>query len=207
MPRRNRVDPCGRIVALDQRGSFTGNRGVLHDDKGRIVRQWANRAWITCALQFRGRHRELLRPGRWTELFFWDEATALAAGHRPCFECRHAAAVRFRDHFRAVTGRGDARAADVDRVLSSERRVTRHGWGSGRLLVLSDPARLPTGAVVLHDDVAHLVTTAGLHRWHDTGWGDAVMLPSHELALVTPRTTARILADGYEPEVRLADSP
>lgn len=205
MPRRNRVDPLGRIVALPQRGVFTGNRGVLTDDHGAIVREQAGRAWITCSLAYGDRRRELAQPGRWTELFFWDEATALAAGHRPCFTCRRADAMAFRDGFRRVTRRPDAGAPDVDRVLADERRVARHPWGTGRRLVLSDPARLPTGAVVLHDDVAHLLAGRRLHRWTSRGWGPAVDVPGHELALVTPPTTTRILSDGYEPLLRVAE--
>ncbi|MBY5162173.1 hypothetical protein [Salsipaludibacter albus] len=205
MPRRNRVDPLGRIVGLPQRGAFTGNRGVLTDDHGTIVREQAARAWITCALEFGDRRRELAQPGRWTELFFWDEATALAAGHRPCFTCRRVDAVAFRDAFRRVTGRPDAGAPDVDRVLADERRVPRPRWGSGRRLVMVDPARLPSGAVVLHHDVAHLLAGRELHRWTARGWGVTVPVPTHELALVTPPTTTRILSDGYEPLLRVGE--
>ena len=88
MPRRNRVDPFGNLVADPARGTLFGNRGVLHAPDGAIVRrQSAERRWIYCRLEFKGRRRELLQPGRYTELFFLDEATALAAGHRPCAEC------------------------------------------------------------------------------------------------------------------------
>jgi hypothetical protein len=88
MPERNRVTPTGEIVATPLRGAWTGNRGVLHEGR-EIVRSHAGNLWITCALEFRGRHRELWIPNRWTPLFFHDEAVALAAGHRPCGECRH----------------------------------------------------------------------------------------------------------------------
>ncbi len=204
MPRRNRVDPLGRIVALSQRGAFTGNRGILHDDRGVVVREQASRAWITCSLEFGGRRRELTRPGHWTELFFWDEATALAAGHRPCFTCRREAAVAFRNAFRRVTRRPDAGAPDLDRVLAEERRVPRHRGGSGRRLVLTDPGRLPSGAVVLHGDVPHVLVGDRLRRWTAQGWGHDVALPDHELALVTPMTTTRILSAGYVPLLRVA---
>ena len=95
MPLRNRVTPLGDIVATEHRGTLMGNRGVLHDDDGMLRRDWQVRRWIACRLEFRGRHRELLQPRRWTELFFLDEATALAAGHRPCAECRNADFRRF----------------------------------------------------------------------------------------------------------------
>ena len=97
MPLRNRVTPFGDIIATEARGLLFGNRGVLHDENGRLVRKWQVRRWIACRLEFKGRRRPLLRPGRFTELFFLDEATALAAGHRPCAECRREDFVRFRD--------------------------------------------------------------------------------------------------------------
>lgn len=90
MPRQNRVTPFGEVVAIHDRGTFMGNRGVLHDGEGRILRAWQLKRWIVCVLAFRGRKRQVMTPGRYTELFFLDEATALAAGHRPCAECRHA---------------------------------------------------------------------------------------------------------------------
>jgi hypothetical protein len=84
------VTPFGEIVAVPERGTLMGNRGILHDDARRIVRSWQVRRWIACRTAFRGRHRQLLQPHSWTELFFLDEATAFVAGHRPCAECRHA---------------------------------------------------------------------------------------------------------------------
>src|SRR5207248_3544372 len=88
MPRQNRVTPFGDIIATPDRGTFMGNRGVLHDAEGRIKRAWQLKRWIVCVLDFKGRKRRVMTPGRYTELFFLDEATALAAGHRPCFACR-----------------------------------------------------------------------------------------------------------------------
>src|SRR6266702_1668596 len=102
MPLRNRVTPFGEIVAVAGRGTLMGNRGVLHNSKGEIVRDSQVRRWIACQLEFRGRHRELLQPGRWTELFFLDEAAALAVGHRPCAECRHADFVAFQAAWRRI---------------------------------------------------------------------------------------------------------
>src|SRR4051812_10262552 len=89
MPRQNRITPFGEIIVTPERGTFMGNRGVLHDDQGRIRRLWQVKRWLVCLLEFRGRHRTVMTPGSYTELFFLDEATALAAGHRPCAECRH----------------------------------------------------------------------------------------------------------------------
>ncbi len=102
MPRQNRVTPFGDLIATPERGTFLGNRGVLHDDAGRIKRAWQLRRWIVCVLEFRGRKRSVMTPGRYTELFFLDEATALAAGHRPCAECRRARFLAFCDAWRAA---------------------------------------------------------------------------------------------------------
>src|SRR5580693_3919175 len=95
MPRQNRVNPFGDIIATPERGTFMGNRGVLHDDQGCIQRAWQVKRWLVCVLEFRGRQRTVMKPHSYTELFFLDEATALAAGHRPCAECRHARFIDF----------------------------------------------------------------------------------------------------------------
>src|SRR6478735_712658 len=89
-PRRNRVDPWGELIAVPERGALMGNRGVLHDDEGRVRRDFRLETWIACLLEFKGRRRPIMRPNHYTELFFLDEATSLAAGHRPCAECRRA---------------------------------------------------------------------------------------------------------------------
>src|SRR3546814_7635859 len=105
MPVRNRVDPYGDIVAVPARGMFMGNRGILHDAEGRLgTSRWKLRAWLICRTCFRGRQRQIMSPNRYTELFFLDEATALAAGHRPCFECRRRDFVQFRDAWAAGNG-------------------------------------------------------------------------------------------------------
>jgi hypothetical protein len=121
VPRQNRVTPFGDIIATEARGLLYGNRGVLHDSDGRLVRAWGVTRWIACRLEFKGRRRELLRPGRFTELFFVDEATALAAGHRPCAECRWGDFLQLRSAW-AETHPGASLLADyIDRVLHAER--------------------------------------------------------------------------------------
>jgi len=122
MPLRNRVTPFGDLVAVPDRGALMGNRGVLHDDERRIVRFSQGRRWIACLTDVKGRRRPLMTPGRYTELFFLDEATALAAGHRPCWECRRADALRFRDAW--------ARAAGADPATARPARAGAAGWRS-----------------------------------------------------------------------------
>src|ERR671916_1251461 len=147
MPRPNRVSPFGELVAVPERGLVYGNRGCLHDDQGRIRRRYAGRRWIACRLEFKGwRRGPLLQPGRFTELFFLDEATALAAGHRPCALCRRADY----DRFAALLGGGGADA--IDARLHAERL----GPGGRRLHDLPF-GELPDGAFVLHDGAPWLV--------------------------------------------------
>src|SRR5580698_10228865 len=122
MPKQNRVTPFGEIIATPERGLFMGNRGVLHDDEGRIKRQWLLKRWIVCVLEFRGRKREVMSPGRYTELFFLDEATAFAAGHRPCAECRRAKYNEYCICFDTTKGsKGQPIAELMDDKLHAER--------------------------------------------------------------------------------------
>jgi hypothetical protein len=149
-PRQNRVTPYGELIAVPARGTLMGNRGRLHDPDGRIVRRVVHgyRAWVTCHLEFRGRHRTVMAPNRYTELFFLDEATALAAGHRPCGECRRA---DFR-HFKAAWVKGNpergiglgASITAIDRELERDRLGAE---GQARAY-RAQPASLPDGVFV-----------------------------------------------------------
>ncbi len=124
MPRQNRVTPPGEIVAAPERGTFMGNRGCLHDAKGQIRRPWQLERWIVCVLAFKGRQRRVMTPGRYTELFFLDEATALAAGHRPCAECRRERFNAYRRALAAGGAKGDEplrSAVEIDHRLHAER--------------------------------------------------------------------------------------
>ena len=171
MPLQNRVTPLGELIATPARGLVFGNRGRLHDDQGRIRRAFAGKRWIACRLEFRGRHRGApMQPGRYTELFFLDEATAFAAGHRPCAECRHADYERFAELCRA-------RADAIDARLHGERR------GPHRERPVD---ALPDGAVVLHDGEPWLVLGAELLRWTPGGYGERLDRPTGSMAVITP---------------------
>src|SRR5215831_888266 len=123
MPLQNRVTPFGDIVAIEQRGLFMGNRGIIHDAARRTLRarRWTSKAWIICVCEFRGRRRELMGRRSWTELFFYDEATALAAGHRPCFYCRRAAAQSFAQAWACAHRVATVRAPEIDEKLHAQR--------------------------------------------------------------------------------------
>ena len=167
MALRNRVTPLGDLVADPARGLVYGNRGCLHDDAGRIRRRYDGRRWIACRLEFRGWRREpLLQPGRFTELFFLDEATAFAAGHRPCALCRRADYVRFGGLWREMQG-GAAGADAIDARLHAERVAA--GTRAQRRHE-APVAALPDGAFVLRDGAPWLVRGAALLRWTPAGY-------------------------------------
>src|SRR5919201_7096583 len=145
MPLQNRVTPFGELIATPARGTLMGNRGCLHDATRRIRRPFAVKRWIICLLEFKGRHRKVMTPGQYTELFFLDEATALAAGHRPCAECQRARYTLFRRHWAAANGRRQPPSADeMDSVLHTERLDARRRKRTYTEML----SRLPVGVMV-----------------------------------------------------------
>jgi hypothetical protein len=189
---RNRVTPLGDIVAAPLRGAWTGNRGILH--RGRdVVRFHAGNLWIICALEFRERRHEQWRPRHFTWLYFHDEAVALAAGHRPCGECRHAAYVAYRD---AV---GAPSAQELNRRLHAERLV--RGTHRRRLHRL-DWAGLPDGTFVLAGDAPAVVAGDALVEWTTSGYGARRARPRRGTAeVITPPTTVAALRAGYPVQI------
>lgn len=179
---------------MPERGLVFGNRGCLHDDRGEIRRQWQGARWIACRLEFRGRKRGLLRPGRYTELFFLDEATALAAGHRPCAECRRP---DYEEFLRRCVSETRARSAEaVDERLHAERLD-----GRARRLHLAPYDELPDGAFVLEGGAPRLVLGDRLLAWSPGGYGDPRPRPSGEAALHTPPLFLPLLGAEREPLV------
>lgn len=188
MTRQNRVMPDGRILAHPARGTLMGNRGCLHDAEGRLgPARWRSRAWVTCLLAFRGRRRAVMTPGRYTELFFLDEAVALAAGHRPCGECRRAEYARFRSAWQAAHGPGTR--AEMDAALHASRTGPR---------LSARPADLPDGAFVTEARPL-LVWQGQALPFSPEGYGAAVALPDGPLTVLTPPATLAALRAGYRP--------
>ena len=201
MPLRNRVTPFGELVADPARGLVYGNRGCLHDETGRIRRRFAGKRWIGCRLEFRGWQRgPLLQPGRFTELFFLDEATAFAAGHRPCALCRRADYGRFGEIWGDLHP-GQKGADAIDAQLHAERVAP--GTRSHRLHAARFD-RLPDGAFVLEEGEPRLVLGAALLRWTPGGYAERTPRPSRgEAVLITPPSLAAVLHAGWEPLVPL----
>lgn len=196
MPLQNRVTPMGEIVALPGRGLMMGNRGVLHDDARQIVRATQVKRWIACRLEFRGRRRTIMKPHSYTELFFLDEATAFAAGHRPCAECRNADYKRFRAFWLDRVG-GSPRAEAIDAVLHAERLD-----GRAKRTWRADVATLPDGTFVSIDGVAHIVWRGELAAWSESGYGERQARPAHgEVEVLTPPSIVAVFEAGYRPGV------
>ena len=194
MPLQNRVAPTGEFLAVAARGAMMGNRGVLHDAARRLGRaRWRHRRWVCCVLAFRGRRRAVMAPRRYTELFFLDEATALAAGHRPCAECRRADYTRFLSLWRAAVG--PAAGADaMDAAL--------HPARTARERPVAAVAALPDGAMALIDGAAHLVAQGRMWPWAPEGYGaPRAAPPGLRAPVLTPAPTVAVLAAGYRPAI------
>ena len=197
MPLQNRVTPSGDIVAVSDRGLFTGNRGIIHDPatKTLLRKRWSNPAWLTCVCEFRGRRRKVMGGRSWTELFFLDEATALSAGHRPCFYCRRDDANRFRAAWEQGNGAANLHAPDIDAVLHRERLA------SGRTRLHALPMRwekLPDGAMLQSGAESYLIAQGRALQWSFAGYraaGTAI----RDAMLLTPPSTLRALSAGYRP--------
>ena len=205
MPRRNRVTPFGEIVAMPERGTMMGNRGILHDAEGRIRRPWQVKRWLLCVLEFRGRNRTVMTPNRYTELFFLDEATGLAAGHRPCAECRHGRFLAFRDAWaagnRRIIGPEPARADAIDDRLHAERV----GPDRSKRTYRANLDELPDGVLVNlggRNGDACLVWGDELLAWSPGGYRERRRRPRGEVVTVlTPESTVHAIRSGYVPEV------
>ncbi|MEA2381006.1 MAG: hypothetical protein QOH72_977 [Solirubrobacteraceae bacterium] len=197
MPRRNRVTPLSELVADPAHGCVYGNRGCLHDADGRIRRRYAGRRWIACRLEFKDWQRgPMMQPGRFTELFFLDEATAWAAGHRPCALCRRADYDRFVGLWSALHP-GETGADAIDARLHAERLA--HGNAAQRHHE-AELSELPDGAFVLRDGAPWLVRADGLRRWSAGGYGDRIARAGETAAVITPKSLVAVLRAGWQPD-------
>jgi hypothetical protein len=197
MPLQNRVTPQGDIVATPHRGLFTGNRGIIHDPATRTLlkKRWSSPAWLTCVCEFRGWRRKVMGTRSWTELFFLDEATAFAAGHRPCFFCRRDDANRFR----AAWAKGNAVASPLAREMDAVLHRERLDRGNKRLHPLPMPlSELPDGAMVQAAAESYLIARGKTLRWSFEGYAPA-NFDAASTTLLTPPSTLRAMVAGYRP--------
>lgn len=200
MPLQNRVDPFGLIHAVPERGTMMGNRGgCFHTEEKKLkTTHWKTRQWISCVLEFKGRQRELMAENRYTELFFLDEATAFAAGHRPCYECRYPDAKSFREALvRSGVFRYRPKASDLSDAIAGEIQAVLKGKSEREAI---DPSTLPDGAMFTTGAAAYLKWQGRAHPWSFSEYGAPTDLPDRGVRL-TPHIVCQALAHGYEPEV------
>ncbi len=197
MPLQNRVTPFGDIVAIPQRGTLMGNRGIIHDPATRTLlrKRWSSKAWIICTCSYKDHWRAVMAAHSWTELFFLDEAVALAAGHRPCFACHREAAEAFRAAWSEATGIRNPRAPAIDRTLHGERLQD----GRKRIHPLTMPLNeLPDGAVVASGGDAFTIVRGFGFRWTEQAYDPPRKLGKVDGLLTPPSTLATMIA-GYAP--------
>ena len=200
---QNRVDPFGHIISTSARGNWTGTRGLLHDTGKMILRPFKHKAWIICLLEFKNRKRQVMSPNLYTELFFLDEATAFAAGHRPCYECRRADY----DHFKLCWINGNpghgftlkTSIRDIDAVLHAERidrarnKVTFNASASG----------MPDGTFITIGGEPYLLANDKAHQWTPFGYQIIRTIPDGDYPVLTPPSTLNALRAGYRPQMAL----
>jgi len=197
MALQNRVDPFGELIATAARGTMYGNRGgrFHRDDQTLGKRRWASRQWICCVLSFKGRHHPVWRE-RYTAMFFLDEATALAAGHRPCFECRRADATLFAEKWAQTKGSEFPYADEMDRVLQAERLD-----GRAKRTHTMPIDELPNGAFVAIDATAFALHGTHLLRWSDAGYVEKMSRPrGATVDVLTPPSIVAVIRAGYRPQ-------
>jgi hypothetical protein len=199
VPLQNRVTPTGAIVADPARGLMMGNRGCLHGTGRTLgVSRWRSKLWICCVLDWKGVRRDPMPPGRWTALFFTDEATALSAGHRPCAYCRRSDFLDFAEAWRAAKGLAERpRAAEMDSILHAERVDRRR-----RQLTHAMPVgAAPEGTMVRVDGVVGLLLGGRMRPWSFQGYGPPVPMPSAVVEVLTPPSIVAAISAGYRPLV------
>lgn len=195
MSRRNQVDPHSQLHAVSARGIFMGNRGCLHNNVPEVVSQWKNLPWITCTLSYTGPKRKLMRPNHYTELFFLDEPTSYAAGHRPCAQCRRPAYNQFKKVWASVfPQQQDLSANAIDNLLHAARLNADDSQRTWR----ANLADLPDGSMIEYAGDCVLLWHGEQWRWSFTGYTQ-LLLPiagNVEVTVLTPEPLARLFAAG-----------
>jgi hypothetical protein len=196
MPLQNRVNPYGEICFSENRGTFTGNRGVIHNGKQQIVRHFKVKRWIVCLLKYKHYQRKVMTPNRWTELFFLDEATALAAGHRPCTFCQRQRSLEFREHWVSANqeffGISDIKVDAIDNILHEERMSVEKPF-----LPINE---LPDGVFVEFQEKPFLIFNEQLFEWSFGGYAAPIVKPENVvIKLITPLSTVRAIKNGFQP--------
>jgi hypothetical protein len=201
---QNRVDPHGDIIKTPARGAWLGNRGQLHNKGKTILRPFKHKAWIICLLKFKDRHRQVMAPNLWTELFFLDEATAFAAGHRPCFECRREDAKRFKGAWLSGNPEygfpANVIIGKIDEVVHNERI----GPDNSKITFEADINNLPDGTFIEIDGEAYLLVNKYIYKWSPEEYSEKLPYPQKEkVCVLTPRSVVNAFR-GYRPQMAIA---
>ena len=199
---QNRVDPFGNIIATAARGAWMGNRGQLHGATKTILRPFKLKAWITCQLEFKGWHRKVMSPNLYTELFFLDEATAFAAGHRPCFECRKQAYNLFKLCWlkgNPAYGFNEKTSIKmIDEIMHAE-RINSNG---DKVIFNEKLSKLPDGVFVQIDNNPYLISEKKLYLWTPFGYEKLQLFsPDSIVHVLTPKSSVNAIRAGYHPQV------
>lgn len=199
---QNRVTPHGEIITTPERGMFMGNRGRIHDAHKQITKKWARNTWVTCSLLFNNRHREIMSSESYTELFFLDEVTSLAAGHRPCGTCRNEDSKRFKSLWlssnpilAAISGTSMAK---IDKELHSERVDSNRK----KKVWFTTIGELPDGTMIEQENLPKLIWKGYLYNWTSGGYTEhQILQPGMNVKVLTPPSFVNVLKMGYIPMV------
>lgn len=202
-PLQNRVTPQGKLEAVEARGKWLGNRGILHNDQQAIIAPWRHKAWVTCKLDFKGRKRTVFSPRSYSELFFLDEATAFSAGHRPCGECQREKYKAFKATWcaanQSLIGAPNPPIPELDKRLHSDRALT-----GGKKVTYSEKLRnLPDGVFILIDEKITLRYCGQLHTWTHSGYVEQrpIRYSSSAVQVLTPKSIVAAFRSGLEIEI------
>lgn len=198
---QNRVDPFGNLIQTTARGAWMGNRGLIHNQHQQIVRPFRLKAWLCCRLEFRGRKRQVMSPNLYTELFFLDEATAFAAGHRPCFECRRSDYEKFKKLW--IQGNSSYHFDDsvsiqkIDAILHQERI----SLTNTKVTFMAKAASLPDGCFILINKKPYLVQAGKFFLWTPFSYKDGISAPAEKITVLTPASVVNTFRAGYVPQI------
>ena len=208
MPLQNRVNPFSTLISTPERGAWTGNRGVIHNERKEIIKNHAVKYWITCVLNYKNAQRSVMSPNRWTELFFLDEATAFAAGHRPCGFCRHPDFKRFKDLWIKANGEQYGLTSktkmDIIDAIIHQGRLDKNGV---QKTFKSTLTALPDGTFITLDESgkAYLWYQQNLYEWSFSGYTKVSQFDKNqEVNVLTPLSYVAVFKAGYVPEVHFS---
>lgn len=201
MPLQNRLKPNGEIVKTSERGTLMGNRGIIHNENKELISVSKIKGWVTCRLEFKGRKRELMAKGRYTELFFLDEATAFAAGHRPCAECRRERYNEFKNKWleaneKLLLGEKDS-VGNIDKIIHKERINKKE-----KVTFLANLNTLPIGTVIEIDNEILLIWKDALYIWDFQGYQlSKKKISNIDVKVLTPKSYVNMFKKGFTPDV------